>query len=47
MTTAESALLDDSRYWALLKIVRRQHPAYDLEIRSGEYVAVAPHDYLS
>ncbi len=47
MTTAEVALLEDSDYWALLKDIQRQHPAYDLEIRSGEYVVVAPHDYRS
>jgi Uma2 family endonuclease len=46
VTTAEVGLLDDSRYWALVKTVRRQHPAHDVEIRNGEYVVVAPHDYL-
>ncbi len=47
MTAAEQTLLDDSAYWALLRVVRGQHAAYDLEIRHGEYVVVPPHDYLS
>jgi Uma2 family endonuclease len=33
---------DDSTYWELLDAIQRNHPAYDLEIRNGEYVVVAP-----
>jgi Uma2 family endonuclease len=40
-------LLDDPTYWELLEAIRRTHPAYDLEIRNGEYVVVAPHDFVS
>ena len=38
---------DDPTYWQLLDAVQRKHPAYDLEIRNGEYVVVAPHDFVS
>jgi Uma2 family endonuclease len=41
------ALKDDPTYWQLLDAIERTHPAYDLEIRNGEYVVVAPHDYVS
>lgn len=47
MTTAESELLNDSTYWELLEAIQLKHPAYDLEIRNGEYVVVAPHDFVS
>ena len=40
-------LKDDRTYWELLDDIQRTHPAYDLEIRNGEYVVVAPHDYVS
>ena len=38
---------DDATYWELLDAIQRRHPAYDLEIRNGEYVVVAPHDYVA
>jgi len=38
---------DDPTYWELLEAIQRKHPAYDLEIRNGEYVVVAPHDFVS
>jgi Uma2 family endonuclease len=41
------AWVDDPTYWHLLDSIQRSHPAYDLEIRNGEYVVVAPHDYVS
>jgi Uma2 family endonuclease len=47
VTTAEAGLLDDATYWELLGAIQRKHPAYDLEIRNGEYVVVAPHDFVS
>ena len=34
-------------YDALRRIIQRTYPAYDLEIRDGEYVVVAPHDAVS
>jgi Uma2 family endonuclease len=40
-------LPDDPAYWGILEDIQRQHPAYDLEIRNGEYVVVAPHDFVS
>ncbi|HEV2738080.1 MAG TPA: Uma2 family endonuclease [Candidatus Elarobacter sp.] len=33
---------DDLTYWGLLDAIRRRHPAYDLEVRNGEYVVVPP-----
>jgi Uma2 family endonuclease len=47
VTAAERGLLDDPAYWDLLNAIQRKHPAYDLEIRNGEYVVVAPHDFVS
>jgi Uma2 family endonuclease len=47
VTAAEAQLLDDPTYWELLNAIQRKHPAYDLEIRNGEYVVVAPHDFVS
>ena len=44
---ARLALKEDPTYWQLLDAIQRTHPAYDLEIRNGEYVIVAPHDYVS
>ncbi len=41
------ALLDDPTYWQLIDAIQRTYPAYDLEIRNGEYVVVAPHDFTS
>jgi Uma2 family endonuclease len=38
---------DDPTYWELLDGIQRKHPALDLEIRNGEYVVVAPHDFVS
>jgi Uma2 family endonuclease len=38
---------DDPTYWELLDAIQRKHPAYDLEIRNGEYVVVPPHDFVS
>jgi Uma2 family endonuclease len=38
---------DDPTYWQLLDAIQRKHPVYDLEIRNGEYVVVAPHDFVS
>ncbi len=38
---------DDRTYWELLDAIQRTHPAYDLEIRNGDYVVVTPHDYVS
>jgi Uma2 family endonuclease len=46
----ESARLeayDDPIYWELLDAIQRKHPAYDLEVRNGEYVVVEPKDYMS
>ena len=40
-------LLDDPTYWELLDVIQQKHSAYDLEIRNGEYVVVAPHDFVS
>jgi Uma2 family endonuclease len=37
----------DPNYGSLLDDIQRTHPAYDLEIRNGEYVVVAPHDFVS
>ena len=34
-------------YDALRRVIQRTYPAYDLEIRDGEYVVVAPHDAVS
>jgi Uma2 family endonuclease len=42
-----SADIDDPIYWRLVDDIKRQHPGYDVEIRNGEYVVVAPHDLLS
>ncbi|MEA2722166.1 MAG: hypothetical protein QOJ39_4030 [Candidatus Eremiobacteraeota bacterium] len=47
MTAAEAALLDDETYWSLVGAIQRKHPAYDVEIWNGEYVVVAPHDFVS
>ncbi len=47
MASQKANLLDDATYWALLKIIQRQHSACELEIRHGEYVVVPPHDYVS
>lgn len=38
---------DDPVYWSLREDIQRKHPAYDLEIWNGEYVVVAPHDFVS
>ncbi len=38
---------DDPTYWELLDAIQRQHPAYDLEIRNGEYVVVQPGDLVA
>ena len=37
----------NATYWSLLENIQRKHPAYELEIRNGEYVVVAPHDFVS
>jgi len=47
VSAAELELLDDPTYWSLVSAIQRQHPAYDLEIWNGEYVVVAPHDFIS
>ncbi|HEY0614438.1 MAG TPA: Uma2 family endonuclease [Candidatus Elarobacter sp.] len=47
MTEPDAELLDDVTYWRLLEAIQQQQPAYDLEIRNGEYVVVAPHDFVS
>jgi Uma2 family endonuclease len=46
-TPGVAATVEDPTYWRLRKDIQRQHPAYDLEIRNGEYVVVAPHDLVS
>jgi len=38
---------DDPTYWQLLDAIQRTHSEYDLEIRNGEYVIAAPHDFVS
>jgi len=38
---------NDPTYWELVDDIQRKHPAYDLEIWNGEYVVVAPHDFVS
>jgi Uma2 family endonuclease len=47
MTLGVAATVEDPTYWKLREDIQRQHPAYDLEIRNGEYVVVAPHDLIS
>ncbi len=44
---AQLELKDDATYWEFLDAIQRTHSAYDLEIRNGEYVVVAPHDFVS
>ena len=34
-------------YEGVRKVIQRQYPAYDVEIREGEYHIVAPHDFVS
>ena len=37
----------DTPYDDMLAVIQRSYPNYDLEIRNGEYVIVAPHDAVS
>jgi Uma2 family endonuclease len=34
-------------YDGVRKVIQRKYPAYDVEIREGEYHIVAPHDFVS
>ena len=42
-----AATVEDPTYWKIREDIQRKHSAYDLEIRNGEYVVVAPYDLVS
>ena len=47
VTAGRLADLDDPTYWDFVDAIQRKHSAYDVEIHNGEYVIVAPHDFIS
>ncbi len=47
VNAARLEMYADPVYWELLDAIQRTQSAYELEVWNGEYVVVAPHDFVS